>query len=167
MANKASYGDKEKIVVKVGDEYPIAEGYDFRGELLQAIKASCRTPTPSLQPWRRWLLSSLASPSRRKAVQHERRIAGQIDRTGLVCFGDASVSIWEEGIKSARDAGGPKGAEDWERQFKKREVFARVIQMLNRLGWTCTLPEIKPTTSNTTAATSRAGLLRESGPRQG
>lgn len=68
---------------------------------------------------------------------------GQIDRTGLVCFGDASVSIWEEGIKSARDAGGPKGAEDWERQFK-REVFARVIQMLNRLGWTCTLPEIKP-----------------------
>ena len=39
VANKASYGDKEKIVVKVGDEYPIAEGYDFRGELLQAIKA--------------------------------------------------------------------------------------------------------------------------------
>ena len=39
VADKARYNDSEKIVVKVGDDYPIAEGHDFRGELLQAIKA--------------------------------------------------------------------------------------------------------------------------------
>lgn len=38
VADKARH-DAEKIVVKVGDDYPIAEGYDFRSELLQAIKA--------------------------------------------------------------------------------------------------------------------------------
>lgn len=38
VADKARH-DSERIVVKVGDDYPIAEGYNFRGELLQAIKA--------------------------------------------------------------------------------------------------------------------------------
>lgn len=38
VANKARYGEKV-AELKVGDEYPIAEGYDFRNELLGAIKA--------------------------------------------------------------------------------------------------------------------------------
>tara|TARA_R110000765_G_scaffold16839_4_gene46789 strand:- start:131 stop:442 length:312 start_codon:yes stop_codon:yes gene_type:complete len=40
VADKARYGDKDKVPeLKVGDEYPIGEGYDFRAELLGAIKA--------------------------------------------------------------------------------------------------------------------------------
>lgn len=38
VADKTRH-DSEKIVVKVGDDYPIAEGHDFRSELMQAIKA--------------------------------------------------------------------------------------------------------------------------------
>lgn len=60
---------------------------------------------------------------------------GRIDRAGTINFGDASISVWEEGIKAARDAGGWNGAKTWERQFK-REVFARIVQTLNRLDWT-------------------------------
>ena len=57
---------------------------------------------------------------------------GRIDREGRVIFGDASVSVWEEGLNhrmsiNERDA--------WELQFK-RQVFKRVIQCLNRIGWT-------------------------------
>lgn len=63
-----------------------------------------------------------------------------INRTGSVSFGDASLSVWEEGIAAARQAGGWAAAEDWERQFK-RDVFARIVQQLNRLGWTCEIPE--------------------------
>lgn len=65
---------------------------------------------------------------------------GRIDRAGSVNFGDASVSVWEEGIKAARDAGGWEAGKAWERQFK-REVFTRIVQTLNRLGWTCVVPE--------------------------
>ena len=54
----------------------------------------------------------------------------QIERTGTIHFGDASFSIWEEGL-----GGTPKERDNWERKFK-REVFARIIQQLNRLGWT-------------------------------
>lgn len=65
---------------------------------------------------------------------------GQIDRTGTVNFGDASLNVWEEGIREARSAGGYAGEKAWERQFKRR-VFARIVQTLNRLGWTCVVPE--------------------------
>ncbi|MRV72523.1 hypothetical protein GJ700_12465 [Duganella sp. FT92W] len=64
---------------------------------------------------------------------------GRIDREGRICFHDASLSIWEEGIAAARNAGGWKGANEWERQFK-RDVFLRIVQTLNRLGWTCVIP---------------------------
>lgn len=60
---------------------------------------------------------------------------GRIDRTGVISFHDASLAVWEEGISDARDAGGWTGAKAWERQFK-RDVFARIVQTLNRLGWT-------------------------------
>lgn len=63
------------------------------------------------------------------------RTIGRIDRTGTVHFHDASISVWEEGLAPARAAGGPKGADAWERQFK-RQVFYRIVQTLNRLGWT-------------------------------
>ncbi len=58
----------------------------------------------------------------------------QIDRTGTVNFHDASLAVWEEGISAARDAGGWVGAQAWERQFK-RDVFARIVQQLGRLGY--------------------------------
>lgn len=40
VADKARYGGNDKVAeLKVGDEYPIGEGYDFRAELMGAIKA--------------------------------------------------------------------------------------------------------------------------------
>ncbi|ATI15712.1 hypothetical protein [Bordetella phage vB_BbrM_PHB04] len=60
---------------------------------------------------------------------------GRIDRAGEIVFHDASLKIWEEGLADARRAGGFKGEDAWERQFK-RDVFARIVQQLNRLGWT-------------------------------
>jgi len=66
-----------------------------------------------------------------------------IERTGVVNFGDASLSIWEEGISAARSAGGWPAEKAWEREFK-RDVFARIVQTLNRLGWVCTMPPIDP-----------------------
>ncbi len=65
---------------------------------------------------------------------------GRIERTGRVNFGDASLSIWEEGISSARAVGGHKGAQKWEQEFK-RDVFARIVQTLRRLGWACVVPD--------------------------
>lgn len=38
VADKAGYGATE-IKVNVGDDYPIDQGHNFRGELLQAMKA--------------------------------------------------------------------------------------------------------------------------------
>jgi hypothetical protein len=64
-----------------------------------------------------------------------------IDREGVVHFGDARLCVWEEGISAARAAGGIKGADAWESAFK-RQVFARIVQTMNRLGWTCTMPKI-------------------------
>lgn len=56
---------------------------------------------------------------------------GQIARTGSVRFTDAALRVWEEGL-----AGLPwDQRETWERQFK-RDVFARIVQTMNRLGWT-------------------------------
>jgi hypothetical protein len=58
----------------------------------------------------------------------------RINRAGSIHFGDARLSIWEEGITDARNAGGFKGAQAWELSFK-REVFSRIVQTLNRIGW--------------------------------
>ena len=60
---------------------------------------------------------------------------GLINRTGVVRFGDASLSVWEEGISDARAAGGYAGEKAWELAFK-RQVFARIVQTLHRIGWT-------------------------------
>lgn len=62
---------------------------------------------------------------------------GRIDRAGTIHFYDASLAVWEDGTP-------PKGQscgldEKWEHQFK-RDVFARIVQQLNRLGWTCIIP---------------------------
>lgn len=65
-----------------------------------------------------------------------------IAREGSIRFHDASLFVSEEGIAAARAAGGHKAVDAWELKFK-REVFARIIQTLNRLGWTCTMPAIK------------------------
>ena len=59
---------------------------------------------------------------------------GRIDRTGRVVFHDAALAIWEDGLGDARAAGGWEAAERWERQFK-RDVFARIVQTLRRIGW--------------------------------
>lgn len=67
----------------------------------------------------------------------------QINRVGTINFGDASLSIWEDGIANARASGGHNAAQQWELQFK-RDVFARIVQQLNRLGWVCRMPEINP-----------------------
>lgn len=64
-------------------------------------------------------------------------------RAGTITFGDACLNIYEEGISVARAAGGYAGEKAWERKFK-REVFARIVQTLNRLGWTCEVPPIDP-----------------------
>ncbi len=58
-------------------------------------------------------------------------------RTGTVSFGDACLSIWEE-------PGVPLNwGSTWEPAFKC-DVFARIVQTLNRLGWTCTMPPLDP-----------------------
>lgn len=64
---------------------------------------------------------------------------GRIDREGTISFHDASISIWEEGLNPRMTA---KERDAWELAFK-RQVFARVVQTLNRLGWTVTMPAIK------------------------
>lgn len=64
---------------------------------------------------------------------------GRIDRTGCVMFHDAKIAIWEDGISGARAIGGWEGEKKWTREFK-RDVFLRIVQLLNRLGWTCVVP---------------------------
>ena len=54
----------------------------------------------------------------------------QIQREGCVSFGEARLAVWEESIPREWDA-----KVIWERKFK-REVFKRIIQTLNRIGWT-------------------------------
>lgn len=56
----------------------------------------------------------------------------QINREGIVSFGDASLNIWED--PECRVMG------DWEHQFKK-EVFLRMAQQLRRLGWKTEVPK--------------------------
>jgi len=62
---------------------------------------------------------------------------GQINRTGKVNFNDASISVWEEGL-----GGSLQERDAWEKAFK-RQVFTRIIQTLNRIGWECVIPEDK------------------------
>lgn len=61
---------------------------------------------------------------------------GRIDRAGKIHFHDASLAIWEDGLNPRMSY---EEREAWERQFK-REVFKRILQTLNRLGWTCVVP---------------------------
>lgn len=59
---------------------------------------------------------------------------GTINRSGTVSFADASLSIWEEGSPCREQW------DEWEKNFKK-QVFARIVQTLNRLGYTCVVPD--------------------------
>jgi len=59
----------------------------------------------------------------------------QINRTGRVVFGDVSLSVWEEGL-----GGSLQERAAWEKSFK-RQVFKRIIQTLNRIGWKCVIPQ--------------------------
>lgn len=61
---------------------------------------------------------------------------GRITRRGQIHFGNASLHITEDGIAAARLAG---ATTQWEQTFK-REVFARIVNTLNKLGWTCIVP---------------------------
>ncbi len=54
-------------------------------------------------------------------------------RIGSVCFNDASLSVWEEPGQAAMEN------DAWESAFKK-DVFARIVQQLNRMGWSCEVP---------------------------
>lgn len=65
-----------------------------------------------------------------------------INRSGKVRFGNARLDIWEEGLGAARGQGGGEAAKAWEHQFKK-DVFARIVQTLNRLGWKLVIPDEK------------------------
>lgn len=61
----------------------------------------------------------------------------RINRAGKIHFHDSSLSVWEEG---EAPRGQRCGLDDnWERLFK-RDVFARIVQQLNRLGWSCAIP---------------------------
>lgn len=68
---------------------------------------------------------------------------GRIDRTGVIHITDAALRIWEDDIPSPSGPGGHKARDAWEAKFKK-DVFTRVIQTLNRIGWTVEQPAIKP-----------------------
>lgn len=59
----------------------------------------------------------------------------QIQREGEVRFGDASVGITEDPRRRSWDQW-----QDYERNFK-RQVFKRVVQQLNRLGWSVEVPQ--------------------------
>ena len=67
---------------------------------------------------------------------------GQINRTGSVWFGNAAIRITEEGLGAARRHGGFSGEKEWSAAFK-RDVFTRIIQTLNRIGWTCKIPPVE------------------------
>ncbi len=53
------------------------------------------------------------------------------NRDGSVCFGDASLSVWEEGLSSRMTY---TERQLWEEKFKT-EVFRRMVWMLRKLGW--------------------------------
>lgn len=51
-----------------------------------------------------------------------------MNRTGMVSFGDATLNVWEERV---------------DEKAMKKQVFKRIIQQLNRLGWSCEIPQEK------------------------
>jgi len=63
---------------------------------------------------------------------------GRIQREGTIRFIDAALYITEDGLAGLSW----DDREKWERDFKK-QVFSRIIQQLNRLGWTCIVPPEK------------------------
>lgn len=65
-----------------------------------------------------------------------------IPREGVISFHDASLSIWEDSMPGINVPNAYKVRDAWELLFK-RQVFARIVQTLNRLGWTVTMPAIK------------------------
>lgn len=77
------------------------------------------------------VLDSLINKTGRKAWRKE---MPQIKRTASVIFGDADIVIRE-----SRQRMPYKEENAWETQFK-RQVFYRIVQTLNRLGWTCVVP---------------------------
>lgn len=68
---------------------------------------------------------------------------GQIERAGSVSFGDASLDVWEDTMPPLSGLDAHKKRDAWEAAFK-RQVFARIIQQLNRIGWTVQKPPINP-----------------------
>jgi len=68
---------------------------------------------------------------------------GQIDRAGRVSFGDASLDVWEDTMPPLSGLDAHKKRDAWEAAFK-RQVFARIIQQLNRIGWTVQKPPVNP-----------------------
>lgn len=58
----------------------------------------------------------------------------QINRSGIVRITDNTLAVWEDPGFAVIG----KQGDLWQRQFK-REVFARIVQTLNRLGWTVEL----------------------------
>lgn len=63
----------------------------------------------------------------------------QIERTGSVSFGDASLNVWEDDFPCRSNY---QDQRKWETAFK-RQVFSRIVQQLNRLGWKCAVPDEK------------------------
>lgn len=64
----------------------------------------------------------------------------QIERTGKINLGPASLSVVEEGAYNVRDY---KVQKAWERDYKN-QVFKRVVWMMRNIGWICTMPEVDP-----------------------
>lgn len=56
----------------------------------------------------------------------------QINRSGIIRLTEGTLGVWEE--PSISLAYGPQ-ADQYKREFK-RQVFARIVQTLNRIGWT-------------------------------
>ncbi|WP_227461690.1 UvrB/UvrC motif-containing protein [Cupriavidus pauculus] len=62
---------------------------------------------------------------------------GRVDRTGVVNFSDARLSVWEDPRSQVQVMG------DWETIFKK-QVFIRIAQKLRQIGWTVEMNPIDP-----------------------
>jgi hypothetical protein len=60
---------------------------------------------------------------------------GRIERAGSIRFHDASLHVWEEGLRSTGSRAGWDAQQDWERQFK-HDVFKRIVAKLRQLGFT-------------------------------
>lgn len=60
---------------------------------------------------------------------------GRIERAGSIRFHDASLHVWEEGLRSTGSRAGWDAQQGWERQFK-HDVFKRIVAKLRQLGFT-------------------------------